>query len=84
MKPDQFRGIFRRRPFRPFVVNTTSGNSYAVGHPEQMMISDSGMTLAVFQGEATIIIDVEEISDCVAAPSRPAQPTATDSDSDAP
>jgi hypothetical protein len=76
MKPDRFRGLFRRRPFRPFVVHTTSGQAYAIPHPEQAMLSDSGMTLAVFQGEATAIIDVEEISECVASSSRPIPQTA--------
>lgn len=34
MTPEQIRQAIRKRPFAPFVVHTTSGEKFTVGHPE--------------------------------------------------
>jgi hypothetical protein len=74
MTAEQFLGVLQKRPFRPFVIHTGSGEAYAVDHPENTMISPSGRTVAVFlPGEATAIIDIISIMECVVAPSQTVQ-----------
>jgi len=75
MTTEQFLGVFRRRPFRPFSVRTASGEQHPVEHPEQAMTSASGRTVAIFlPDEVTAIIDVAEITEYVAARSRSKAP----------
>lgn len=70
MTSDQFLGALRRQPFRPFAILTGSGERYEVPHPEQVMVSGSGLTVAVFlPKEVTAIIDMGSITEIVAAPS---------------
>jgi hypothetical protein len=70
MTREQLLGALQRRPFRPFTVVSTSGEKYPVPHPEQCMISQSGKTVAVFQGEVTVILDTAMVSEIVAGPSK--------------
>ncbi len=71
MNAEQYLGVIQKRPFRPFVVHTASGEKYAVDHPENTMISPSGRTVAVFlPNEATAIIDITEITEFVVRPSK--------------
>jgi hypothetical protein len=70
MEVDQFLGAMRRSPFRPFTVVSMSGEKYPVPHPEQCMVSPSGKTVAVFEGEVTVILDMAAVSEIVAGPSR--------------
>jgi hypothetical protein len=70
MRSDQFLGIWRRRPFRPFVIHTGSGETYRVPHPEQVTVSETGRTVGVFLPKEEIaIIDMEAITEVVASPS---------------
>ena len=47
MTADTFREILRRRPFEPFRVVTSSGESYNVMHPETALVSARSLILAL-------------------------------------
>ena len=47
MNVEQFRNVQRLRPFKPFVIHTSSGESYAVTHPETVWQSPGGHTIIV-------------------------------------
>jgi hypothetical protein len=72
MTAEQFLGNIQKRPFRPFIIHTGSGERYPVNHPKNAMISPSGKTMAVFlPAEATAIIDAGAITECLVLPSQP-------------
>jgi hypothetical protein len=78
MNAQQYLGVIQKRPFRPFVALTASGERYEFNYPENTMISPSGQTVAVFQDEVTIIIDIAALTECIVSPSQPAQQSAQD------
>ena len=47
MQPDQFRSALRKKPFKPFVIHTSSGEMYTVAHPEVVWQSPAGGTVIV-------------------------------------
>lgn len=47
MTADTFREILRRKPFEPFRVVMSSGESYAVPHPEMALASARTLILAI-------------------------------------
>jgi hypothetical protein len=70
MQSDQFLGVWRRRPFRAFVIHTGSDETYKVPHPEQVTVSETGRTVGVFlPREEMAIIDMDAITEIVASPS---------------
>jgi hypothetical protein len=59
MTSDQIRNALRSEPFKPFVLKTTGGRQYPVRHPEMVLLSPSGRTLALADSEDTfVVIDV--------------------------
>lgn len=73
MQPDQFRSALRKRPFKPFVIHTSSGEMYTVAHPEVVWQSPAGGTVIVsIRGEEVAMIDTELISEIVFSTSQPA------------
>jgi hypothetical protein len=66
MEVDQFRSALKVKPFRPFVINMTSGEKYTVPHPEAVWQSPSGKTVLVHvKGEQVALMDISLISDIV-------------------
>jgi hypothetical protein len=47
MTADAFREILRRRPFEPFHVVMSSGESYNVMHPEMALVTARTLVLAI-------------------------------------
>jgi hypothetical protein len=47
MTADTFREILRRRPFEPFRVVMSSGESYNVMHPEMVFVTAKSLILAI-------------------------------------
>lgn len=39
MRPDDLLEFVRRRPFQPFVIHMTDGQSYEVTHPERIIVA---------------------------------------------
>ena len=71
MEADQFRSALKVKPFRPFVVHTTSGEKYTVAHPEAVWISPSGKTVLVhIKGEEVALMDSALILEIVLTTSR--------------
>jgi hypothetical protein len=59
MTSDQIRKALRSEPFKPFLIKTTGGREYMVRHPEMILLSPSGRTLALADSEDTfVVIDV--------------------------
>ena len=48
MTADSLYARLRRRPFVPFRMYLSGGTTYDVAHPELMLISKSGITLALY------------------------------------
>jgi hypothetical protein len=66
MEVDQFRSALKVKPFRPFVINTASGENYTVAHPEAVWQSPSGKTVLVHvKGEEVALMNIALISDIV-------------------
>jgi len=47
MTADTFREILRRKPFEPFRVVMSSGESYTILHPEMALVSARSLILAI-------------------------------------
>ncbi len=59
MTIDQIRTLHQAKPFKPFTIHVADGAEYEVQHPENMLQSAGGRTLAVStQGDAVVIIDL--------------------------
>jgi hypothetical protein len=50
MTLEKFREAWKAAPFRPFNIHTADGRSFPVVHPEFVMRSPSGRTIAVEYG----------------------------------
>jgi hypothetical protein len=53
MRPEAIRELMQRKPFVPFTVQMTSGESYRISHPEQVLIT-KGLLLIYYEGEDRI------------------------------
>ena len=79
MTADHFRGALRGRPFMPFTIRTSSGESYPVAHPEEAWVSPAGEVVIVAvrgdRGESVAMLDLpsetEVIYDIAQPSSRP-------------
>lgn len=58
MTIEQFRAVWRARPFRPFVLRTAGGELHAVNHPEMVLVNSSGRGVVVTAGDAFSIFDL--------------------------
>jgi hypothetical protein len=59
MTIDQIRTLHQAKPFKPFTFHVADGASYEVRHPENLLQSLGGRTLAVStEGDAVVIIDL--------------------------
>ena len=64
MNVEQFRNAHRLRPFKPFTIQTASGESYRVAHPEAAWQSPGGHTIIVgIRGEEVAMIDIAQITE---------------------
>jgi hypothetical protein len=59
MTIDQIRTLHQAKPFKPFTIHVADGASYEVQHPENLMQSQGGRTIAVSaEGDAVAVIDL--------------------------
>lgn len=61
MSSDSLRDQLQRIPFHPVTLFLPSGKSVIVSNPEFAMFNETGRTLAVFQGERLLLIDVATV-----------------------
>lgn len=58
------RAAHRARPFRPFRIHTSSGESYPVRHPETLAMSPDVNVLVVMPGAGEVaMIDLDDVSE---------------------
>ena len=67
MTADKIRSM-TKAPFHPFVVQTGSGESYVVQHPELYWLDPDGEILLVKSGSEVELIDVASVTECVRSP----------------
>ncbi len=59
MTATQLRERLRAKPFQPFTLFLADGRNISVKHPELMMISPKGRTVAIYNNDdSTSILDV--------------------------
>jgi hypothetical protein len=59
MNVNELRRAHLARPFRPFRLHLADGRELPVDHPENLMVSSDGRSVAVYiPGEGTEIVDV--------------------------
>ena len=61
MSSDTLRDQIHRTPFHPVTLFLPSGKSITISNPEFAMFNETGRTLAVFQGERLLLIDVATV-----------------------
>ncbi len=54
MSSDTIWSRIREKPFRPFKLNTSDGKSYAVFHPEMILLTKSRVTIAIYDRQTHI------------------------------
>jgi len=64
MTTDSIRAAIQARPFKPFVIRTGDGSTYAVTHPELITQSQGGRTVVVFGpgDEELAILDLPSVT----------------------
>jgi hypothetical protein len=50
------------KPFHPFEIHTTGGETYTVTHPEQYWVSPKGETILVYLADVIAFIDSDHIA----------------------
>jgi hypothetical protein len=66
MNAEQFQNAHRLRPFKPFTIHTSAGESYRVTHPEAIWQSPGGQTVIVGTGgESVVMMDLAHIAELV-------------------
>ncbi len=66
MYPQPIRDAHKKRPYQAFKIQTASGESYLVFHPEAMSQTPGGNTVVVMpEDESVIILDVPNITEIV-------------------
>jgi hypothetical protein len=59
MTIEQLRTLHQAKPFKPFTIHIADGASYDINHPENLLQSQGGRTLAVStEGDVIVIIDL--------------------------
>ena len=48
MNAERFDELLRSRPFRPFLIKTTDGDTFQVHHPDYAMVSPDETDVAVY------------------------------------
>ncbi len=61
MSTDTLRQQIRRTPFHPVTLLLPSGKAVTIDNPEFAMFNETGRTLAVWQGESLLFIDVATV-----------------------
>jgi len=61
MRPDDFIELLRSRPFQPFRIHTTDGQTYDVRHPDKLIVLRSRLVLGV-GGDNGIAEHLEHLS----------------------
>ena len=49
MTSEQLKATIRQQPFRPFTIRMVDGRSFAVTHPDFVIVSPTGRTAIVFE-----------------------------------
>jgi hypothetical protein len=49
MTSEQLKATIRQQPFRPFIIRMVDGRSFAVSHPDFVMVSPTGRTAILFE-----------------------------------
>lgn len=49
MTTEQLKATIRQQPFRPFTIRMVDGRSFAVTHPDFVIVSPTGRTAIVFE-----------------------------------
>lgn len=78
MRPDDLIEFVRRKPFLPFRIHVTDGQSFDVRHPEQVLVLKTRVLVAVGgkngigdRSEHIALIHVVRIEDLADAPGTP-------------
>ena len=61
MSSETLRLQLRRIPFHPVTLLPPSGKTVTIDSPELAMLNETGRTLAVWQGERLLFIDVATV-----------------------
>lgn len=61
MSSETLRDQIHRTPFQPVTLFLPSGKAVTIDNPEFAMFNETGRTLAVFQGERLVLIDVATV-----------------------
>ncbi len=70
MMAETLRAAIKLKPFRPFTIRTDDGDSYLFTHPETIIVSPDGATVAGFPNQGGIaLIDLASIAEIIAHPS---------------
>ncbi|MCH8047751.1 MAG: hypothetical protein IID44_29000 [Planctomycetes bacterium] len=64
MTVEQFRELWRTKPFQPFTIHLADGRNLRVEHPEFLAMSPSGRTFILYQPDDSFnIVDLLLVTD---------------------
>ncbi|MFO0927979.1 MAG: hypothetical protein U0736_13215 [Gemmataceae bacterium] len=79
MTSQELRAALQAKPFRPFTVRMTDGQSFEVRHPDFLLVGPNGRTAFVFSPSGTEFSIVDVMLMTTIAIGQPGAPSATDS-----
>lgn len=69
MSTERLIEVQRRKPFRPFFINTADGNRYLVSHPEALAYNPKGRTaVLITNDDRSVFLDLLLIASLEDAP----------------
>ncbi|MEI6239758.1 MAG: hypothetical protein WCR51_05175 [Planctomycetia bacterium] len=64
MTSEQVKATIRQQPFRPFSIRMVDGRSFAVSHPDWVMVSPTGRTAIIFEKDDSYsVVDLMAMSE---------------------
>ena len=72
MDVDDIKGFLKKKPFKPFVVRTASGESHKVAHLESITLSPKGdLVILGPSGGGMVLVDVAQVTEAFFPPRKP-------------
>ena len=68
MNVKHIRGFLKRKPFRPFVITTASGDRHDVTHVEAISVSPEGDLVILWPPGGLVLVDVDQITEAAYDP----------------
>jgi hypothetical protein len=66
LRPDDFRKLFKQRPFEPVRIGLSDGRSVLVRHPDQVVVAERHLLVGLAKLERSLPLATPQTADAIA------------------